>query len=122
MGTKSNGLSKINYMDELVKKFALLTIEKESDPFNSKKANRLFDQRHAIFKTLQKENKLIDLKQLFDHRDLNVVLAAATHYLVENPKEALEKLSDLSKIDGIIGFAAKNWIEQWKNGEVNFDY
>lgn len=109
-------------MNELVNKFAALTMEKESDPFNSKKANRLFDQRHTIFKTLKKENKLIDLKHLFDHKDLNVVLNAATHYLAENPKEALEKLSDLSKIDGIIGFAANNWIEQWEKGEVNFDY
>lgn len=109
-------------MNELVKQFAELTIEKESDPYNYRKANRLYDKRHEIFKKLKEENALSDLKVLFDHENLNVVLAASQYYLAQDPKVALIKLRELSKLDGIVGFGANNLIEQWEKGEITFDY
>ncbi|WP_262481388.1 hypothetical protein [Algoriphagus antarcticus] len=39
---------------------------------------------------------------------MNVVLAASQYYLAENPKVGLEKLKELSRIEGIIGFGAQN--------------
>ena len=112
-------------MKDLVKKFCNKIMERESVQYDYKKSNKLHYEIHAIFKTLRDKGELDSLEPLLTHDNINVASYAAQYFLIEDEDKALNALNalrNLTKRDGVDPFVINHTIQQWENGELNFDY
>ncbi|AWW32640.1 hypothetical protein DN752_22205 [Echinicola strongylocentroti] len=107
----------------LIKRFIDTIVEREKYVnVNPKRANKLFDEIHSIFKELRKKKQLKRLEPLMEHNNNSVVNFAAKYYLIVDEKKAINKLKELAKSGGMIAFEINILIDQWKKGEVTFNY
>jgi hypothetical protein len=110
------------FENDLIQEFINTIVERDKFDNNPRKANKLFDQIHSIFKKLRETDQLQKLEPLMDHENTSVVNFAAKYYLLVDEKKAISKLKELAKNGGVLGFEISILIEQWKKGEVTFDF
>ena len=89
---------------------------------DTKKCNEMIKDIHKMFKALREANRLEELKPFLDHGDKVVSNKIATYYLVQDEELAIQKLEELSKEEGLIGAGSKSNLEEWRKGNLHFDY
>ena len=108
-------------MNDLIKKFQEKILERLVDPHNHRKSNKIEDEIHGIFKTLREKGALSELEPLLNHENITIANYAATYYLVVDENKAIDALKAFaSRVED--PFVINHTIEQWKKGEINFDY
>lgn len=109
-------------MNQLVELLRDKILEQEKNQHDYRKANKLSDEIHQIFRKLRHDNQLGDLRPLLSHDSIGVVSTVATYYLLEDESVAKEAFKRLKSRDNFDSFVIDNTLEQWKKGELNFDY
>ena len=84
--------------------------------------NKLHDEYHKMFKAIRAKNRLKELMPFLNHSDKAVRNVIATYYLVQDEKTAVKILEELSKEDGLIGMGSRSNLEEWRKGNLHFDY
>lgn len=108
-------------MEDLIKQFIELTIERKKWEHIPRKANEAYKKRHNVFKELRKRNALDKLRPLLDHEDIDVRGSASAYYLLVDEDLAKKKLREIAKLGGVYSLT-EILIKQWDNGEVDFNY
>lgn len=109
-------------MNELIENFQSKILERLDNLNDHKKSNQIEEQIHLIFKQLRDNDMLSKLEPLLKHTNNTIANYAATYYLVQDEKKAINALESLAKRKDMDSFIINNTIQQWKNGELNFDY
>jgi hypothetical protein len=105
----------------LIEQFINAIVARKTFENNPKKANKLFDEIHMIFKELRDTKQLEKLRPLLDYDDIDIRSSASAYYLLVDEDLAKKKLREIAKLGGIYSLT-EELINQWDNGEVTFDY
>ena len=103
-------------------------IEKRSDLMKNwsrcdpKVLNKILEEYHKIFKKLINQDRLVELQPFLNHPNKSVRGVIAAYYLVQDEKTAVKILEELSKEDGLIGMGSRSNLEEWRKGNLHFDY
>lgn len=106
----------------LIKNFIELCERWSEAQGDSSRANKLHGEIHSVFKSIRELDFLDGLEKVIHHDNHLVAMKACLYYISHDSKTTIKRLEILSKRPGIEGFAAQHLIDQWKKGEINYDY
>ena len=93
---------------------------------NARIANKCFNNLNSIIKELYKNKELETLKILLSHNNINVRCQAAIALLIVEPERAEKELEKISLCVGLktgtIAGIAKMTLQEWRKGNIKFDY
>jgi hypothetical protein len=95
----------------------------QSDADAANKANKVFDENHAVYKLLRGSDEgCSGIAQLMAHQRIGVRLLAATHSLAWAPDEAIAVLEAIEKSGGLHAVTAKYTLRSYRSGKLNLDW
>ena len=85
---------------------------------DSKNGNKCFDELEKLIAEFKVENSLENLVVLLEYPNDGVKLEVASKLLSLYPDKSVQVLESLTSKRGILPFAAKQTLKQWKVGEM----
>ena len=111
-------------VEELLKDFEETAIQQfeVQDTGNYKKSDRLLEKINKISKKLHGIGEIDTLKILLNHSHVNVRFLAACSLLPFFTKESEKVLEEIACLGKHPAFTAKMTLQEWRKGNIKFNY